>query len=135
MPSDQWLSDAYGGMGSPYPFEGTGSIVIWTDPPFQGATFGIVDAPGEPRTYYGNEAQWPSLDLGATTFRGWGGFIEVVPAEEVELEIGGTADRCTLTWGWPGDNNTIRVPVRAGYSTHVSVTCQSADASQTEGGS
>jgi hypothetical protein len=134
MLSDEWLLDAYDRMDSPYPFEGTGSIVVWTDRPLAGATFGLVDAAGE--RYYGDEAQWPSLDLGATTFRGWGGFIEVGPAEEVEFEIGGTADRCLLTWGWPSEAaNTIRVPVQEGYSTHASVTCQPADASQTEGGS
>lgn len=137
MPSDQWLSEAYKRMeDSPYPFEGTGSIVVWTDsPPFEGATFGIVEAGGEPRLYYGTEAQWPSLELVATTSRGWGGFIEVGPGD-VEFEIGGRAERCVLTWGWPGDTgNTIRVPVQEGYSTHASVTCQSADGSQTEGGS
>jgi len=103
-----------------------------------GATFtpvsSTIDMVGE-RFYYDadSEPKQYSLDLEATTatlntkrlplFEG--GFTEVSPGEQ-QFEFGGTAADCSLLeYGWPveGAPNTIRVPVRDGYTTLGSMAC------------
>ena len=111
----------YGLVMSPYPPEGTGSIVITADPPIAGVTFALSDATAK-AFYYDEEGNWDA-DLTETTSWGWGGFTEVSPGE-VQVEIGGAAQGCTSTAGWPGDaENTFMMPIRAGYNNQISVVC------------
>ena len=103
---------------SAYPRRGTGEI--WMEvqpPPFPGATFDLVDATG--KQYY--DAENP-LDATATAHWGIGGFLEVTPGT-FEVEFGGTADHCAVDFGWPGGENSIRVPVRADHVSVVVLEC------------
>jgi len=123
MWADSFISGFCDTLSTACPFPTTGIVAIFMDPPFAGATFDLVGATGKP--YYGVAGLEPSADLEATEAGGWGGFVEVnVAAGEVQVEIGGTAERCEPVWGWPANaDNTIRIPVRAGYVTGASVTC------------
>ncbi|MGB5695718.1 MAG: hypothetical protein WBM46_08710 [Polyangiales bacterium] len=106
---------------SPFPLEGTGDIVVVSTPGFAGATLDLGDATGKVY-YYNEEGNWDA-DLPATTSYGWGGFTEVSPGE-VQVDFGGTAEGCIPTVGWPGDvENSVRMPIRAGYITDVFVSC------------
>lgn len=106
---------------SPFPPEGTGAIVIVVEPTMAGATFDLGSAAGK-AFYYDEEGNWDA-DLTETTSWGWGGFTEVNPGE-VQVEFGGTAQGCIATTGWPGDvENSVRMPIRAGYNNQISVTC------------
>jgi hypothetical protein len=123
--TDAWLMSQTDRLMTPYPFPDTGGIVIWTDVP--GATFALVGAEGK-QPFYGDEAGELSFAFDATTSRGTGGFVEVEvgPGEvgEAQVQIGGTAAGCALNWGWPSDaNDTIRVPVRRGFTTYAAVDC------------
>ena len=111
----------YGLVMSPYPPEGTGSIVIVVEPPLAGRTFDLGDATSK-AFYYDEQGNWDA-DLTETTSWGWGGFTEVGPGE-VQVEFGGTAEGCVGTTGWPGNvENSIRMPIRAGYNNQISVSC------------
>lgn len=116
---------------SPYPMEGTGSINIAFDPMFStiptgcvgtaGITLGLGDAAGKVY-YYDEQADWRA-DLTATTCWGYGGFTEVSPGE-VQIEIGGNAERCVVLSGWPGKvENSVRTPIRAGYVSWLHLSC------------
>ena len=126
MPTDKIMADVYQRAMSPYPRLGTGEIAIETLPNLEGATFELSGATGTP--YYqegrGDDITY-RLDLDATTSRGAGGFLEVPPGSTVTVVFGGTAQSCAPgRSGWPGDiPNSVRVPVRAGYTTLVSVNC------------
>jgi len=122
MWSDEAVADLFESVMSPYPQLDTGGIEVVLNPAREGVTFTLVGATG--KAYYLDEegTNW-SLDLTATTARGWGGFVEVSPGE-LEIEFGGTASGCVPRRAWPSDaENRIRVPVRAGYFTLASVTC------------
>jgi len=93
------------------------------------ATFDLVGAESK-RPFYGDLTANLTYALEATTLVGTGGFaeVEVGPDEvgEALVEIGGTAKGCDLNWGWPSglnDTDTIRVPVKRGYTTYAAVTC------------
>jgi hypothetical protein len=111
---------------SPYPMEGTGDILIAHvgGGAFPGATLELVGATGK-GYYYNEEGDWDS-DLTATTsypFPAWGGFTEVSPGE-VEITWGGTAEDCILSRGWLSDTeNTMRLPVMAGFVSLQDVIC------------
>jgi len=116
----------HGLVGSPYPMEGTGDIIAsWASlGPFPGATLDLNDATAV-GFYYDEEGNWDA-DLMATTTYALGpkgGFSEVSPGV-VQVEFGGTAEGCVPLTGWPGDvDNSVRLPVRAGYSSEFVVSC------------
>jgi hypothetical protein len=131
MVTDQRQADMHARVMSPYPMEGTGSIVIVFEPRFStiatgcvgvaGVTLDLADATGK-RYYYDEQGNWDA-DLTATTCWGWGGFTEVTPGI-VEVEIGGNAEGCVVLQGWPGEvENSVRMPIQAGYLTRVRVAC------------
>jgi hypothetical protein len=107
--------------------EGTGAVFVQVahDP---AGNDGVVDATLEllgttGKVFYVDEDGNWSLDLTATTSAGHGGFVELSP-DEYQVEIGGAAENCVVARGWPSDlENTIRVPVRAGYVTIARVDC------------
>lgn len=119
-------------VGSPYPMEGTGSIlIIPLDSRFSntstsclgvaGRTFELSGATG--RGYYHDERGNWDASLIATSCWGWGGFTEVPPGE-VQVEIKSDAENCEVFHGWPGTvANSVRMPVRAGFLTEVWVDC------------
>ena len=110
------LSDA---VMTPYPFEGTGSLVVSQG--LSGATFELVGASG--KAYYFDAQGVPSLDLTSTTINGQGGFAEVAP-DEVEVRLGGTATNCTPLSAWPGSEaNTLRMPIKVGFLSWSSMSC------------
>jgi hypothetical protein len=134
MTSEERVAHLHDLVGSPYPMEGTGSVlVIPLDSQFvttvtpcrgvAGRTFELSTAAGKPH-YYDEEGNWDA-SLTATSCWGWGGFSEV-PAGEVQVEIGGNAaEHCVPLYGWPGTvENSVRMPVRAGYWTQVYVDCE-----------
>jgi hypothetical protein len=118
--------------GFPYPMQGTGSVlVIPLDGWFStrtlgplgtaGRTFELIN--GEGKAYYYDEQGYWDATLTATSRWGWGGFAEVPPGE-VEIRVGGTSERCVVWHGWPGTiENSIRMPIRAGFLTNVWVDC------------
>jgi hypothetical protein len=104
---------------TPYPYEGTGSLVVSVG--LIGATFELVDASG--KGFYYDAQGDPSLDLDSTTANGAGGFVEVAP-DEIEVRLGGTATNCTPLSAWPGSEaNTIRMPIKAGFASWSSMSC------------
>jgi hypothetical protein len=105
---------------TPYPYEGTGSIVVDVGL-LSGATFELVPASGT-GFYYDAQGD-PSLDLDSTSTSGAGGFFEVAPGE-VEVRLGGTATNCVAAFGWPGSEaNTIRMPIKAGFVSWSGLIC------------
>jgi len=122
MRSEEHLVAQYNRVGSQYPMVGMGRILLELTPPFAGATFELINATGKPY-YYDEEGNW-SPDLTETTSWGWGGFVEVSPGV-FQVKLGGTAERCAPgVVGWPGDvEDSIRFPVRAGYTTTAGWFC------------
>lgn len=121
MPTAQHLADMHRGVMSPYPMRGTGTVSASTGQ--VGATFELVAATGKP-WYFDENYEWSS-DLAATTSVGIGGFTEVTPGE-VQVRVGGAAERCVLraSDSWPSDQpNSMRLPVREGYVTHGIFDC------------
>jgi len=105
---------------TPYPYEETGALIVDVGI-ISGATFEFVPASGT-GFYYDAQGE-PSLDLDSTSTSGAGGFFEVAPGE-VEVRIGGTATNCTPLSAWPGSEaNTIRMPIKVGFISWSSVTC------------
>jgi hypothetical protein len=120
MATDGWLDSAATDVGTGYPPVGEGVIILIT--PRQGLTFHLVTGTG--RVYYNDENRQPRPELEETTSSGFGGFVEVGPGN-VEIEIQGMTEECSVDLGWPGSaNNRIRVPVREGYYTYTAITCE-----------
>ncbi|MGB5696733.1 MAG: hypothetical protein WBM46_13830 [Polyangiales bacterium] len=108
-------------LTSPFPLDGTGDIIVVSDPGFAGATLDLSGVTGN-LFYYGEDGNW-APGLTATTSYGWGGFTEASPGE-AQVELGGTATNCEATTGWPGDvANSFRTPVRAGFFSEIVVSC------------
>jgi len=121
MVTDEWLTDAFRGLMSPYPLVDEGMVWLFEVPAFAGVTFDLQNATG--KQYYADENGNLSLDFDATTSFGQGGFVEVLPGE-FEVEIGGTAQRCFPNWAWPSDeDNRFTIPVREGYMTVAGARC------------
>ncbi len=120
----------HGLVGSPYPMEGTGDVLVsWAElGAFPGATFVLVEPGSGNRFYYNEEGNWDA-DLTATTnypLAPKGGFTEVIPGDAGVVQIGatGTAQSCLYLTGWPGAfGAAVRVPIRAGYLSEVIVSC------------
>jgi hypothetical protein len=116
----------HGLVGSPYPMEGTGDIIAsWAElGSFPGATLDVSDAPAV-GFYFDEDGNWDA-DLTETSnyaLTPKGGFTEVTPGE-AQVEFGGTAEGCVPLTGWPGDvDNSVRVPVRAGYLSEFFLSC------------
>lgn len=122
LATDAWNERIYERLGLPYPLMGTGSVVIFVDPPLEGVTFELVEGTGR-GPFYSDAQREPTPGFNATTSSGTGAFGEIPPGD-VEVKIGGTADNCRVGWGWPGDgNNTVRMPVMEGFTTYASVNC------------
>jgi hypothetical protein len=115
-------------VGSPWPMEDTGDIVI--------ININGADLPGttlelSPSTgigfYYNEDHDWDT-DLTETTSASYyglfGGWTQVSPGE-VEVTWGGTAaGRCTIIKGWPSEKpNTMRIPVMAGFLSQQDLLC------------
>ena len=120
------LEFLHGLVGSPYPMEGTGLIIAsWAGlGAFPGATLDLDDATAI-GFYYDEDGNWDA-DLTETTgyaLAPKGGFTEVSPGV-VQVEFGGTAEDCVPATGWPGDvDNSVRMPVRAGYASEFLLSC------------
>ncbi len=131
MGTDEFLKILYDDVMSPYPMEDQGRISIGLV--FAGATMDLFDADGpiEAKRYYVEPGPPPTWrlydDLTATVGDGGGGFLEVSPGEYV-VQFGGTAINCIpVPTGWPVlFPNSMRVPVRAGYITQATATCEQA---------
>ena len=113
-------------MSSPYPYEGTGVASVAVNEAgagrLSGATLELVGASG--KGFYFDTNFLPSPDLTSTIGGGDGGFFEVAPGE-VEIRLEGTATNCVAASGWPGSEaNTVRMPVRAGFVSWSSVSCE-----------
>jgi hypothetical protein len=127
MHTNEHLAAQYKRVMSSYPMVGVGSILLFLNPsPLEGGTFELVDATGDP-FYFDEEGNW-SRELTETTswdMRGMtGGFVEVPPGPEFRVKVGGSAQRCVPTYGWPADDeNSMRLPVRAGYITSAGWIC------------
>lgn len=128
-PPEERTVDLYERVMSPYPPQRTGTIAITADPDASplacvgvaGMTFELSGSTG--KVYYHDEDGKWDASLTETTCFGWGGFTEVPPGE-VQVEIGGTAENCQVSQGWPGTiENSIRMPVRAGHHTRVRIQC------------
>jgi hypothetical protein len=131
MATDERIAYHHELVMSPYPMEGTGSVIVLTEPRFStiptgcvgvaGVTFDLGYAAGKVY-YYDEQGNWDA-DLSATSCWGWGGFTEVPPGE-VQVEIGGNAENCVVLSGWPGElENSVRTPIRAGYLSWLHVSC------------
>jgi len=133
MPNEERIAGLHQLVLSPYPMEGTGSLIVFPlDSRFSltssgcagisGRTFELSNAEGK-AFYYDEEGNWDA-NLTATSCWGWGGFTEVPPGD-VQVEIGGNAANCAVHQGWPGTvKNSVRMPIRAGYLTEVWVDCE-----------
>jgi hypothetical protein len=118
MATVQFMVEQHDRLMSPYPPRGTGTVQLYGA--WAGAIFELLGATGT--AYYVREnGDWRG-DLTATTYQGGGGFVEVGPSD-FQINLGGTAVNCSVAWGWPGGANSIRFPVREGYTTAASVTC------------
>jgi len=127
---DTYLVEQSNRVETGYPPTDTGIIFVFLFVTFPGATFDLLDATGK-RYYSDEEWDW-SLDLTETVSRpptpiainhGDGGFVEV-PSGDVQIEMGGTAERCTPFSGWPGDQiNRVRQPVKEGFVTYAVIVC------------
>jgi len=126
--TDARMAARFDALMSPYPMEGTGVIYAqaFSDElgvhPIPDATFELVGATGKAFNV-DDDGDW-TLDLTATSSQGSGGFVEVSPGEH-ELKVGGGAVKnCQVLRGWPSDSeNTMTVPVRAGYMTITRFYC------------
>lgn len=120
------LAEAWEPIGFSYPLEeGTGTAFLSINPQLgattPGATFELLG--DSARAYYIDVDGNYDPDLEVTSATGVGSFFELAPGEH-QIRIGGTAENCTVWRGWEGDSpNTIRFPVRAGYSTALRVWC------------
>jgi len=114
------------GLLTPYPLEGTGTVLVEISPAIAGATFALVDPRGSPRPspYYTYELGGIWLDsLETTTTRGSGGFIEVSP-RDTRVQLGGTAKNCTTMLGWSGGGeDNLWIPVREGHISVAHLVC------------
>jgi len=113
-----------------YPMGDMGRVHCSVQPAFEGATFDLHDADGPvtAKQYFDEVGPTWSLDHTATAANGAGGFLEVSPGDEYQVQFGGTAQDCVHVDAWPGRflPNAIRFPVRAGYITQVSAACSGA---------
>jgi hypothetical protein len=120
----------HGLVGSPYPMEGTGDVLVsLAGGAFPGATFVLVEPATGKSFYHNEEGNWDA-DLTATTnypLGQKGGFTEVSPGEAggVQVGTGGTAQNCERLTGWPGAfGAAVNVPIRAGYLSELILSCE-----------
>jgi len=131
--TDERFAYLHGLVMSPYPMEGTGSILMVPYGPSHlypfgpGVTLDLGHATG--KAYYYDEAGNWDPGLSASTAYGNAGFTEVSPGE-VEVRFGGAAKNCVagsdfVRGGWPGTiENSVRMPIKAGYMTKIYANCE-----------
>jgi len=127
MQEDSEMEDRHVGLMTPYPLEGTGTVLIEISPGIAGATFELVDDNGSPRPspYYIHELGFwfESPRLETTTIRGSGGFIELSP-RDTQVQLGGSAKKCEIVLGWSGSGeDTLWIPVREGHIGVAQLAC------------
>jgi hypothetical protein len=110
MGTDAFVETLYEDVMSPYPIEDEGRISTGVSPAFAGVTLALFDADGpiaDPKAYY----------------------VVGGPPPTWSVQFGGTAINCiAVPTGWPGLflQNSIRLPVRAGFITQAIATCEQA---------
>lgn len=124
LSTEQRLQGQFANVSSPYPMVDTGMLSI-VAPYCEGATIQVFGAPGKGKRVYLDDD--PNLtwnpDLEATSRTGIAVALELPPGE-YRVEIGGAANRCTPLYAWPGPyENSVNVPVRAGFLSESRVTC------------
>lgn len=121
--TEQRLQEQFDAAMSPYPPKDTGMIVIATTPPCEGVTVEAYGSAGKGRIFYiGDNSEW-DLDLDATSRAGISEVIELLPGE-YRVELGGSASNCFPLTGWPSPfENSVRLPVKAGFFTEVRMAC------------
>jgi hypothetical protein len=127
MSTNKRIEEMHGLMMSPYPMGATGDIVILgvDTGAFPGATLELEGSTTGKGFYYDLFGNWDPELSATTSYTGgpWGGFTEVSPGE-VQVSWGGTAADCVIFRGWPGDTeNSMRLPIMAGFLTQADVTC------------
>jgi hypothetical protein len=110
-------------IGTVWPHEGTGWLALGVN--LVGVTFTLIGDARAP--WYADADGNGSTVIDATTTGSIGGarggFVEVAPGVH-EAEYGGTATDCVVGIGWPSAGaNRIRVPVRDGYLSFGSMSC------------
>jgi hypothetical protein len=121
---DQQVEDFAAANGIPYPLTGGVTSHHMNPVSTAGVTYDLVDETA--RGYYVDDDPARNLrfDLTATTSDGFGGFWEVTPGEDHQVEFGGAATNCTVALAWPGDGpNRVKVPVKVGFWTLASMNC------------
>jgi hypothetical protein len=124
LSTEQRLQDQFANVSSPYPMVDTGMLSIIA-PYCEGATIEVFGAPGKGKRVYLDDD--PNLtwnpNLEATSGAGIAAVVELPPGE-YRVEIGGAANHCTPLYAWPGPfENSVRVPVKAGFLTESWVSC------------
>jgi len=114
-------------MGTTYPWTDDGIIVMreFSREGFEySVMFDLVDQPND--AFYFLDGDTPSTDLDSTTDDGRGGFTDVAPGEyEVELIGADFPVVCAAFTAWPSVvRNRVRVPIKAGYISYASMSCE-----------
>jgi len=117
--------------GATYPDSAHGFLSLYTNPAAnaQEGEAGVVPSmspsSGEGPLYAGTSLQTPDPTLQATSSVGNARFAGVAPGT-VELTLGPSTLTCTPTFGgWSAPvANAARVPILAGFETHVGFSCQ-----------
>lgn len=120
MSTDGHLKAQFERIMSPYPMRDSGTALLEVRPALAGVTFELDDATGV-AFYYDEQGRW-SPDLTATTSLGLGGFAEITEGT-VQLNLGGAARQCSPGIAWPGNENSIRFPIRKSYITIATAEC------------
>jgi hypothetical protein len=120
MATVERFADQYALIDSPYPEQGTGTVLVGIPAGTPGVTFTLVESTGK-QFYREENLDW-NADLTATTTGGGGGFAEVAPGV-VQVDIAG-AD-CSVLRGWSGDQaNRVKLPVKSNYFSRLTTTCE-----------
>jgi len=125
MYNDEELTRLAGLMGTTYPWTDDG-IIIMRAHSEASVMFDLVGESNIP--FYFLDGNTPSTDLDSTTSDGRGGFTDVAAGEyEVELVGAEVAIDCRAFTAWPTEiKNRVRVPVKAGYISYASMSCEQA---------
>lgn len=119
MYSDEELARLAPLMGTTYPWTDTGIMIlrVYSEP---GVMFDLVGQSNQP--FYFIDGDTPSTALDATTADGRGGFTDLAEGQ-YQVEFIDSQD-CKAFTAWPGDtDNSVKVPVKAGYISYSSMAC------------
>jgi hypothetical protein len=125
MYNDEELSRLAGLMGTTYPWTDDGVIILRAHSEAS-VMFDLVGQSNSP--FYFLNGDTPSTDLGGTTEDGRGGFTDVPPGEyQVDFVGAEVSVVCGAFTAWPTEiESQITVPVKAGYITWASMSCEPA---------